>query len=72
MGHGSYHAYLKNRWGQIVEVRPDFGRRPNQAAVWMDNEDEMRYNAKPLFWPFEDYSDLLSMLYYKVERDPGL
>mmetsp|Transcript_45621 Transcript_45621/g.111100 ORF Transcript_45621/g.111100 Transcript_45621/m.111100 type:complete len:260 (-) Transcript_45621:1099-1878(-) len=63
---GSYWNYFSIRFAMVATVRPEFGRR-KVAAVDHDNERKMRQASKP--FNFDDYTDLLYVLMWKVARE---
>lgn len=58
---GSYWKYFEELYRKTREVRPDFGTRPNRAAVDLKADWKIRNLADPPYRPFEVYNDLLHL-----------
>jgi hypothetical protein len=63
--HGSFQAYWKGSFLATAQLRPDYGRLPNQAPVDQDEDFKLRNNAKPP-WDFTQYNDLICVFVWQL------
>jgi hypothetical protein len=66
---GSCWFHLEKNFAKASQIRPEFGRKPQQASVEQDDEAKLRTLADPPCCPTESYDDLAVLVLYKFSRD---
>jgi len=65
-GAGGVQAYWVNLWQEIVDHRPELGRRPNKSEFEENEDEKMRFNAKPPFQPIDSAWDCMLVWYMRL------
>jgi hypothetical protein len=60
---------LEKNFAKASQIRPDFGRKPQQASVEQDGEAKLRTLADPPCRPTESCDDLAVLVLCKFSRD---
>jgi hypothetical protein len=66
---GSYWFHLEKNFAEAAKMRPNFGRKPNQATVEHHDEVKIRNDASPPYRIDENYEDLKDLVLYEFNRD---
>jgi hypothetical protein len=61
----SAHAFWMTTWNDTAELRPRYGRLPNQEVVDVTDCEKIRNIACPK-WNLENYKDLIQVFLFQV------
>jgi hypothetical protein len=66
---GSHWFHSEKNFAKASQIRPEFGRKPQQASVEQDDEAKLRTLADPPCRPTESYDDLAALVLCKFSQD---